>query len=606
MISIFSRKGEQIMKHIGIITGIAASIALFGCNKIGPSVPATDTEEVSITCFTEQARVKTNLSGNDSQGYYVTWVSGDKIRTQSGTTGSSLTVTAASVGSTSATFTGTMQIDENATSLAALYPSYYPLGSTTALSVTAQNTYVGNQKYKADGPEFFPMYAYANEQKPEVLHFSNILGIIRIDLTNSGSDVITIKNISYTASSALIGSWNYEEVSSGVYKAVNKSRKDLTLDCGAGVDIAAGASASFWVSAFDGTYSDFSFTLKDTAEKELEVSLKTGKSFVVERSRISKIAISVSSDKFTVPLATNAIRYTTTDGSILGKYSAGDDFPIKTTSGASTAPITVTSHTFAGGEGLITFDSNVTGIGFEAFKDCSTLRTIDVPSTVKTVGVSAFQNCTSLEGIKLPKGTTTVQRSAFEGCTSLASAYLGNIPSLNQRTFFGCTSLRSFEIPSTVNTINSYVFQGSGLESMVIPDAVTNIQANTFYDCKSLARLTIGNGVTAIPATFCKGCTSLTEITIPASVETIGLQAFNGCKSLATIRFKRSASATAPAANDNATFNGCKNPGVIIVPDGCLADYVAAWRIGPNGTTTGCVPSYITIRDESGHTESEL
>ena len=592
------------MKQIGIITGIAASIVLFGCNKIGPSVPATDTEEVSITCFTEQARVKTNLSGNDSQGYYVTWASGDKIRTQSGTKGSALTVTAASVGSTSATFTGTLQIDENATSLAALYPSNYPIGSNSALSVTAQNAFVGDQKYKADGPEFYPMYAYADEKEPEALHFSNLLGIIRIDLTNSGSDVITIKSISYTASSALIGAWNYVEVSSGVYKAVNKSGKALTLDCGAGVDIAAGASASFWVSAFDGTYSDFSFTLKDTAEKELEVSLKAGKSFVVERSRISKIAISVSSDKFTVPLATNAIRYTTTDGSIIGKYSAGDDFPIKTTSGATTAPIKVASHTFVGGEGLITFDSNVTGIGFEAFKDCSTLRTIDVPSTVKTVGVSAFQNCTSLEGIKLPKGTTTVQASAFEGCTSLASAYLGNIPTLNQRTFYGCTSLRSFEIPSTVNTINSYVFQGSGLESMVIPDAVTTIQANTFYDCKSLASLTIGNGVTAIPATFCKGCTSLTEITIPASVETIANQAFNGCKSLATIRFKRSASATAPAAENNATFNGCKNPGVIIVPDGCLADYVDAWRIGTN--KTGCVPSYITIRDESGHTEPSL
>lgn len=87
-------------------------------------------------------------------------------------------------------------------------------------------------------------------------------------------------------------------------------------------------------------------------------------------------------------------------------------------------------------------------------------------------------------------------------------------------------------------------------------------------------------------------------------METIANQAFNGCKSLATIRFKRSASATAPAAENNATFNGCKNPGVIIVPDGCLADYVDAWRIGTN--KTGCVPSYITIRDESGHTEPSL
>ena len=586
------------MKQIGIITGIAASIVLFGCSKIGPSVPASDAEEVSITCITEQARVKTNLSGNDSQGYYVTWASGDKIRTQSGTKGSALTVTAASVGSTSATFTGTLSIDDSATSLAALYPSHYPIGSSSALSVTAQNANVGDQKYKADGPEFYPMYAYADEKEPEALHFSNLLGIIRIDLTNSGSDVITIKSISYTASSSLIGSWNYVEVSSGVYKAVNKSGKALTLDCGAGVDIAAGASASFWVSAFDGTYSDFSFTLKDTAEKELEVSLKAGKSFVVERSRISKIAISVSSDKFTVHLATNAIRYTTTDGSIIDKYSVGDDFPIKTTSGATTAPIKVASHTFVGGEGLITFDSNVTGIGFEAFKDCSTLRTIDVPSTVKTVGVSAFQNCTSLEGIKLPKSTTTVQGSAFEGCTSLASAYLGNIPTLNQKTFYGCTSLRSFEIPSTVNAINSYVFQGSGLESMVIPDAVTTIQANTFYGCASLASLTIGNGVTAIPATFCKGCTSLTEITIPASVETLANQAFNGCSQLAVIRFLRDAADVTqplqPLGTNNSTFYGCKNPATIIVPKGRLAAYVAAW---PQAASGACVPMWVTFQE---------
>lgn len=583
------------MKHIGIIiAGISASIILLGCDKNTP-LPVNDGEEVAITCITEQAKVRTDLSGNDNAGYYVTWASGDKIRTQSGTKGSALTVTNASAGSTTATFTGTLGIDENATSLAALYPSNYPLGSSSALSVTAQNAYVGDQKYKADGPEFFPMYAYADEQNPEVLHFSNILGIIRIDLTNSGSDVITIRNVSYSASSALIGSWNYVEVSSGVYKAVNKSGKALTLDCGAGVDIAAGASASFWVSAFDGTYSDFAFTLTDAAGKQLEVSLKSGKSFVVERSRISVIAIPVSASKFTAPLASNALRYTTTNGAIIGKYSAGDSFPIKTTSGASTAPITVTSHTFAGGEGLITFDANVTGIGFEAFKDCSTLRTIDVPSTVKTVGVSAFQNCTSLEGIKLPKGTTTVQGSAFEGCTSLASAYLGNIPTLNQRTFYGCTSLRSFEILSTVNTINSYVFQGSGLESMVIPDAVTTIQANTFYNCASLASLTIGNGVTSIPATFCKGCTSLTEITIPASVVTLANQAFNGCSKLAVIRFLRDAAdVTSPAANNNSTFYGCQNPATIIVPKGRLADYVAAW---PQAATGACVPTWVTFQE---------
>ena len=50
------------------------------------------------------------------------------------------------------------------------------------------------------------------------------------------------------------------------------------------------------------------------------------------------------------------------------------------------------------------------------FWECSSLRSIEIPSGVKNIGDRAFWNCFSLKTIDLPKNVTLIGGYAFYGC----------------------------------------------------------------------------------------------------------------------------------------------------------------------------------------------
>ncbi|MBR6751333.1 MAG: leucine-rich repeat domain-containing protein [Clostridia bacterium] len=79
---------------------------------------------------------------------------------------------------------------------------------------------------------------------------------------------------------------------------------------------------------------------------------------------------------------------------------------------------------------------SVTSIGDGAFRNCTSLTSIEIPSSVTSIGGSAFYNCTSLTSIEIPSSVTSIGSSAFEGCTLLTSVnYLGTIESWCGITF---------------------------------------------------------------------------------------------------------------------------------------------------------------------------
>lgn len=61
----------------------------------------------------------------------------------------------------------------------------------------------------------------------------------------------------------------------------------------------------------------------------------------------------------------------------------------------------------------------VVGIGYEAFKNNTTIKSVTVTGTATTVSSYAFSGCTALETVTLPKSVLTVGDGAFAGCTSL-------------------------------------------------------------------------------------------------------------------------------------------------------------------------------------------
>ena len=70
--------------------------------------------------------------------------------------------------------------------------------------------------------------------------------------------------------------------------------------------------------------------------------------------------------------------------------------------------------------------TNVTGIGWYAFSNCSQMTDITIPSSVLTIGEGAFSGCNSLTSITIPNGVTSIGDWAFSCCGGLTSVTIGS------------------------------------------------------------------------------------------------------------------------------------------------------------------------------------
>ena len=146
----------------------------------------------------------------------------------------------------------------------------------------------------------------------------------------------------------------------------------------------------------------------------------------------------------------------------------------------------------------------VTGIGDEAFKDCTKLSSITIGKNVTSIGNSAFSGC-PIENATMPtdaissipkenlakaviNGGENIEDNAFKGCTRLTSVTIPNsVTSIGDRAFYGCTGLTFITIPNSVTSIGQSAFAGcTGLTSITIPNSVTSIENWAFEDCYNL------------------------------------------------------------------------------------------------------------------------
>ncbi|WP_337779310.1 leucine-rich repeat domain-containing protein [Prevotellamassilia timonensis] len=220
----------------------------------------------------------------------------------------------------------------------------------------------------------------------------------------------------------------------------------------------------------------------------------------------------------------------------------------------------------------VNIPSSVTSIGWRAFESCSSLTSVNIPSGVTEIGVYTFSGCRSLTSVNIPSSVTVIGGRAFSDCSSLTNI---NIPSsvkwIGESTFSGCSSLTSVNIPSSVTVIGGYAFGGcSSLTSVNIPSSVTEIRESTFSDCSSLTSVNIPSSVTEIREYAFDGCSSLISVKIPSSVTSIGGSAFSGCSGLRSIYVYAE---TVPSTVAGA-FEGCDSKNcTVYVPKGTYDAY---------------------------------
>ncbi len=138
-------------------------------------------------------------------------------------------------------------------------------------------------------------------------------------------------------------------------------------------------------------------------------------------------------------------------------------------------------------------------IGYEAFKDCYNLETVNLNyggetnSNLEEIGYGAFANCSSL---KIINGSTLMLKNigykAFENCQNLVSTDLDDSTVLSEigfNAFQNCSKLSSFNLPETITRIEDFAFRNSGINSAYI--AENAIISYPFVGCKNLETITV-------------------------------------------------------------------------------------------------------------------
>ena len=227
---------------------------------------------------------------------------------------------------------------------------------------------------------------------------------------------------------------------------------------------------------------------------------------------------------------TNKIFYTSTDGNIVEPYDP------------SAFGANIVSNECEYGQGVITFDEEVTVIGSKAFFGCETLATINFPESITEIGFDSFEGCTELACIVMPN-VSYIGPRAFVDCLNLEIIYGQYVTEDNKSLIVDDRLIKvvpagisSYVVPDYVTVIADGAMLGcASVETIKLHDGITHIGSYAFGDCYNLRSINLPNNMTSIPYQLFQGCTNLESVTIPDGVTAIDTWSFSDCHSLTSV-----------------------------------------------------------------------
>ena len=245
----------------------------------------------------------------------------------------------------------------------------------------------------------------------------------------------------------------------------------------------------------------------------------------------------------------------------------------------------------------VTISSPIKEIGEYAFRNCSGLTELSFVGNCEIIGKGAFENCSKVERISFEDlSIKSVEKDAYKNCSSMKSIYIPSTAvEISEEAFSGCSGLEYVTIPNSVKKIGRKTFFGcENIKSISLAyfDGISKL--SDYFDQKTLSMVesVLYDNSSVIPKSFFDGCTALKNLTLTKRVDEIGERAFAECYSLSDFGF-----ATAASSLGVESFKNCTSMSVFPfserlkeIPasafEGCVG-VSSALKIGNNITKIG-------------------
>lgn len=206
-------------------------------------------------------------------------------------------------------------------------------------------------------------------------------------------------------------------------------------------------------------------------------------------------------------------------------------------------------------------DSKLTYIGYNAFRECTSLEQFIMPNTVTALGTyynynygkgtwesGTFYGCTNLEKLHFSDALLTLEQKVCYNCSKLKEVHFPqNIQSIRDYAFYGASSLRKIDLPASLKTIGYRALYQCGLDSVKLPITLSSLGTSAFQECRTLKYVELPSYIGNYDNNFDR-CDSIQKIV---------------CKS-----------ATPPVISDDPFSNGSSKSRVtLVVPSFAVANY---------------------------------